>query len=189
MPTVDDYIFGNGAIHGRLRFATQVLAVLVSSAPRPVGIPDFLKYVGHPACELEQMCQGLQQAGLIHPAPHKHGHWCLACEPNTVTLEDVYRFVISESGTSCTQAREDHSEPEQLVLDVDLLMMQATMAVNQSVFKQLRNFSLDRLRLNIAGRPPTSRLKACGASYDNEYDFEVNAWLIDSVFQGRKRRR
>lgn len=189
MPTVDDFIFGNGALHERFRFTTQVLAVLVACAPRSVSIAQIQKYIPRAARDIEQVCDGLREPMLVQPDTDMRGNWHLACDPSAVTLEDVFRFVISlYSGRTVKPGREADAA-DQLTLGVDLLVMQATMAVNQSVYKQLRQFSLDRLRVSASAKPPISKQAVRDALYDNEYDFEVNAWLVNSVFEQPKRRR
>jgi DNA-binding IscR family transcriptional regulator len=189
MPAVDDYIFGNGAIHERFRLTTQVLAVLVASAPRSLGVAQIQKATQRSPRELARLCEGLQEAGLLKADPAARGNWMLACAPSEVTLEDVYHFV-STSQASRPDAIAETGEPiEQLLLDADLLVTQATMAVNQGIARQLRQFSLDRLRVSSAAKPPVSRQAIREALYDNEYDFEVNAWLIDRVFEGQKRKQ
>jgi DNA-binding IscR family transcriptional regulator len=189
MPTVDDFIFGNGALHERFRFTTQVLTVLVASAPRSVSIAQMQKYIRRPARDIEKVCDGLRESMLVQPDAVTRGNWRLACEPSTVTLEDVFRFVISLYSGRAARSRPEPEASEQLTMGVDLLVMQATMAVNQSVYKQLRQFSLDRLRLSTTAKPPVSKQAIRDALYDNEYDFEVNAWLINGVFEERKRSR
>lgn len=189
MPSIDDYIFGNGALHERFRVTTQALAVLVTCAPRSVSISQVQKYVQRSARDIEKLLDGLQEPMLAQPDPNKNGNWRLACEPSQVTLEDVFRFVISSYDNRTPRPREDAEPSEQLMMDVDLLVMQATMAVNQDVYRQLRQFSLDRLRMSSAAKPPVSKQAIRDALYDNEYDFEVNAYLVNSVFDQRKRTR
>lgn len=189
MPAVDDCIFGNGVLHERFRFATQVLAVMVASAPRSLGIAQLQKTTQRSVRELGKLCDGLQEAGLLKPDPATRGNWTLACPPSEVTLEDVYRFVIATQGTRTDIVDIPIDPVEQLLLDADLLVTQATMAVNQGVAKQLRQFSLDRLRASSAAKPPISKQAIREALYDNEYDFEVNAWLINSVFETHKRKQ
>jgi DNA-binding IscR family transcriptional regulator len=189
MPTVDDFIFGNGALHERFCFTTQVLAVLVTSAPRSISIAQIQQYIARPARDIEKVCDGLHESMLIEPDAVIRGNWSLACEPSSVTLEDVFRFVISLYSGRPLRARQESGEGEQLTMGVDLLVMQATMAVNQSVYKQLRQFPLDRLRMSATARPPISKQAIREALYDNEYDFEVNPWLINGVFEKTKRRR
>jgi DNA-binding IscR family transcriptional regulator len=189
MPAVDDYIFGNGAIHERFRLATQVLAVLVASAPRSLGVAQIQKATQRSPRELARLCEGLHEAGLLKADPAVRGNWMLACAPSEVTLEDVFRFVSASQLPRPDTMLETGEPIEQLMLDADLLVIQATMAVNQGIARQLRQFSLDRLRASSAAKPPISRQAIREALYDNEYDFEVNAWLIDSVFEGQKRKQ
>jgi DNA-binding IscR family transcriptional regulator len=189
MPAVDDYIFGDGVLHERFRLTTQVLAVLVASAPRPLGIMQLQKTTQRSARELTKLCEGLREAGLLKPDPAVQGNWRLACPPSEVTLEDVYRFVVSGQGVRADAAHFVREPIEQLLLDADLLVTQATMAVNQGIARQLRQFSLDRLRASSAAKPPISKQAIRDALYDNEYDFEVNAWLVNSVFENHKRKQ
>jgi hypothetical protein len=44
--------------------------------------------------------------------------------------------------------------PQRFQHDADLLVMQAAMAINQSVFQHLRQFSLDRLKVSSAAAYP-----------------------------------
>ena len=189
MPTVDDFIFGNGALHERFRFTTQVLAVLVVGAPRSISIAQIQQYIARPTRDIEKVCDGLHESMLVQPDAAIRGNWALACDPSSVTLEDVFRFVISLYSGRSLRLQPESEEGEQLKMGVDLLVMQATMAVNQSIYKQLRQFPLDRLRMSAMAKPPISKQAIREALYDNEYDFEVNPWLINGVFEEPKRRR
>lgn len=188
MPAVDDYIFGNGALHERFRLTAQVLALLVASAPRSIGVSQLQRSMHRSFRELTKLCEGLHEAGLLKEDSAVRGNWILACAPSEVTLEDVYRFVVSGQA-SRTEPTSVTSEPvEQLLLDTELLVTQATMAINQNIARQLRQFSLDRLRSSSAAKPPVCKQAIREALYDNEYDFEVNAWMVNSVFENHKRK-
>lgn len=150
MTTADSYIFGNSALHRRFCLITEILGKFVSNAPRTVSIEELTASTALPANELVKLCTDLWRSELVRPIPHRSGSWELSCEPSIVTLEDVYRCAIAErphrtrppkSGESAATA------PGSLHHDVDLLIMQATMAINQSVFRHLRQFSLDRLKV------------------------------------------
>jgi len=188
MPAVDDFLFGNGALHERFRLTTQVLAMLVAGAPRSLALAQLQKSLQRSGREIVRICEGLADAGLVRPDPEQRNCWMLACQPSDVTLEDVFRMVMA--GQSERPALPDPStEPsERLLLDADLLVVQATMAVNQAIARQLRQFSLDRLRSSSAAKPPVSRQAIREALYDNEYDFEVNAWLVNTVFGDTRRK-
>lgn len=179
MITVDDYILGNGALHERFRLTTEILGALVSCAPRSLSMAQLESYTGQPSKELSKLCGMLWRAMLTKPDTDVRGSWALACAPSAVTLEDVFRCVVANqphnTRTSVAAKLEEHDQRRH---DIDLLVSQATMAINQSVFKQLRQFSLDRLKVSAAGRPPVRRMHGIGVKYDNLHDFEVNPWFI-----------
>jgi DNA-binding IscR family transcriptional regulator len=176
--TADDYILGNGALHDRFRVTTEILGALVSSAPRPVSMAQLQSYTGRPAKELAKLCSALWRSMLTQPDANVRGSWTLACAPSTVTLEDVFRCVIANQPQVTKPAIVTSAENDQRHHDIDLLVMQATMAINQSVFKHLRQFSLDRLKVSAAAKPPLTRHEQRSMHYDNVHDFEVNPWLI-----------
>lgn len=181
MIAADDYILGNGALHERFRLTTEILGALVSCAPRSLTIAQLQTYTGVPAKDLVKLCGALWRAMLTKPDKEVRGSWTLACTPSAVTLEDVFRCVIAEQPRSVKQAAAANAanaakpdEMDKRQHDIDLLVSQATMAINQSVFRQLRQFSLDRLKVSAAAKPPSRR----HYKYDNVHDFEVNPWFI-----------
>lgn len=178
MITVDDYILGNGALHDRFRVTTEILGALVSSAPRPLSMAQLQTCTGRPTRELAKLCGALWRAMLTQPDTNERGSWMLACAPSTVTLADVFRCVIADRPKAVKDAVAKLDDADRRHRDIDLLVMQATMAINQSVFKHLRQFSLDRLKVSAAAKPPQRRKEQRGAFYDNKHDFEVNPWLI-----------
>lgn len=167
MTTVEDYILGNGALHDRFFATTEILAKLVSSAPRSVSIAQLEEETGRPARELGKLCAGLARSSLLMPDPRAPERWMLTCDASMVTLEDVFRCVLAEQ-----QARKAPGKAgtERAPNDVDLLVMQAMIAINQSVFKHLRQFSLDRLKISAAGMFPapcrTARPAFAGSAFD-----------------------
>jgi DNA-binding IscR family transcriptional regulator len=156
MITVEDCIFGNDALHQRFFTTTDILAKLISTAPRAVGIQQLEEATGRPARELSKLCGSLERAGLLREVANAADKWTLACDPALITLEDVFRCVLAEQqGRSRTAAKT--VVPERASNDVDLLVMQAMIAINQSVFKHLRQFSLDRLKASGSGAFPAPR--------------------------------
>ncbi|HZW23706.1 Rrf2 family transcriptional regulator [Noviherbaspirillum sp.] len=167
MVTVEDCILGNSALHDRFFATTEILARLVSSAPRAVGMAQLEEATGRAEKELAKLCQSLARAGLLRQdAP---GKWALTCDPSLVTLEDVFRCVMSEQQTRSRKASAAGRAPS----DVDLLVMQAMIAINQSVFKHLRQFSLDRLKISAAGMFPSPRRALGDPRMDDEFDFAI----------------
>jgi DNA-binding IscR family transcriptional regulator len=161
MGTVESFILGNGALHDRFFATTDILAKLVSSAPRAVSVSQLEDITGRPAKELARLCASLSRAGLLRQEAGAADRWVLVCDPSEVTLEDVFRCVLTEqharSRSRSTADRATNRTPERTPNDVDLLVMQAMIAINQSIFKHLRQFSLDRLKISAAGMFPTTR--------------------------------
>lgn len=144
MGPADDYILGNGILHQRFRLATEIVGAL-ASRPGALTLAQLEQHTGRPAKDVLKLCQQLARAGVLHePAPAEDG-WLLAAPAACLTLEDVFRCVLDmQAGRTRTASRS--GQQKRVSHDIDLLMMQATMAINQSVFKHLRQFSLDRLK-------------------------------------------
>jgi hypothetical protein len=159
MSTFDHYLLGNAALYARLCLVTEVLGKFVSGAPRAVGIDQLEKQTGRPVRELQKLCAMLCREGLLQPHPQQAQHWMLACEASGVTLEDAFRCVVGEKaargrGKVSSELAETADTPRR---EVDLLVMQATMEIQQSVFQHLRQFSLDRLKIAATGMSPAQR--------------------------------
>lgn len=173
MVTVEDYILGNSALHERFFATTEILARLVSSAPRAVSLAQLEEVTGRPAKELSKLCANLTRANLLRPDPHAADKWMLTCNPSLVTLEDVFRCVMAAQH-SRTKSGAKSTVPERVQNDVDLLVMQAMIAINQSVFKHLRQFSLDRLKISAAGMFPAPRRALRDPGMDESFDFAIS---------------
>jgi DNA-binding IscR family transcriptional regulator len=171
MVTVEDCILGNGALHDRFFATTEILAKLVSSAPRSVSIATLEEETGRPAKELTKLCNGLARASLLRQDPLVPHKWLLTCDPCLVTLEDVFRCVLAEQHS---RSRSSKTAAGRTPNDVDLLVMQAMIAINQSVFKHLRQFSLDRLKISGAGMFPEPRRPLRSASLDDDFDVTLS---------------
>ena len=169
---VTDYILGGSSLHDRLCAMAEILGKLVSSAPRSVSIAQLEEATGRPAKELTKLCASLWRAELLVPDPDAGQRWNLACEPSMVTLEDVFRCIVSEQQERSKPAAK-LSAPERAFSDVDLLVTQAMLAVNQSVFKNLRQFSLDRLKASGAGMFPASTRRSRHSYFDDANDITL----------------
>lgn len=148
MHAIDDCIFGNGRLHAQLAIATKILALLAAGAPQHVTLEAMQRATRRPAMELRKICRSFNQAGFVTAAKDSHDAWVLHCDLASVTLEDVYLAIIASSGNSkksTTGATEAAASPQQN--NLDLLLMQATMSINQSLFRLLRQFRLDRLQI------------------------------------------
>ncbi|GAB3541137.1 hypothetical protein GCM10027343_11070 [Noviherbaspirillum agri] len=181
MGTVGDRILGSSVLHDRFFAITEILAKLVSSAPRSVSLSQLEDATGRSSRELTRLCGSLARAGLLCPDPRAPQKLQLTCDASQVTLEDVYRCVLSGQSRNKPANRTSAKSmpPERVCNDVDLLVTQAMIAINQSVFKHLRQFSLDRLKISAAGMFP-ERSRPLGDSCLDD--------AFDSAISGRKAR-
>ena len=147
MVIADDCILGNGALHDQFLLATEILTALVSSAPGALSTAQLGNDTGRPLKALEKACAGLLLTQVICRHESLPGHWVLACEPDSVTLEDVFRCVVMQQTSRRRLPAVRRRNPERRYHDADLLVTQATMAINQSVSQHLRQFSLHRLKI------------------------------------------
>lgn len=138
----DEFLFPDFLMTQKFRVTTEILEQFVTNSSQDLEIAHLVEHTGRPVREVTQICRKLQLAGLVQPTRHSSKVWMLVCDPCTITLEDVYRGMIahSEPARRSTTFDLDHTR------SVDLLIMQATMEVNQSIFKHLRRFSLGHPR-------------------------------------------
>ncbi len=176
MGAVEDYILGNGALHDRFFAITDILAKLVSSAPRAVTLSQLEDATDRSAKELAKLCAALSRAGLLRQEDKAAGKWVLTCDPSFVTLEDVFRcaLVLEQERKSIRKSSEKSGAAGRVPSDVDLLIMQAMIAVNQSVFMHLRQFSLDRLKISAAGMFPSVRRPRGDACLEDTFDLAIS---------------
>ncbi len=140
MPVSDDFLFADFLMDQKFRITTEILELFVTNPSQDLSIAYLVECTGYGMREITQICRKLQLAGLVQPAKNSSKVWMLVCDPGTITLEDVYRGVIANNQPTPSPVNPDTERTR----SVDLLIMQATMEVNQSIFKHLRQFSLGR---------------------------------------------
>jgi DNA-binding IscR family transcriptional regulator len=139
MPVSDDFLFADFLMDQKFRLTTEILELFVNSPSQHLSTTLIAEQTGCSTREVTQICKKLQLTGLVQPASNSSKAWKLVGDPGSITLEDVYRGMIVKP----YNAPETNPEVERS-RSVDLLIMQATMEVNQSIFKHLRQFSLGR---------------------------------------------
>ncbi len=145
----DACILGNFKLHQQFSLATEILATLMNEA-QPVSMTALQKRTGQPARELARSCSMLWQTRMIAPAPGGQG-WALLKPGHAPTLEDVFRSVMAGSvpslmGMHDRATPKRTSEAPRMRLAIDAFIGQATLAINQSLSRQLRQYPLQRLR-------------------------------------------
>lgn len=101
--------------------------------------------------ELMTLSSDLEYAGLLRRDPFAFDKWTLTCDPDTVTLEDAFRCLLSEQKTCGTPVANTYNV-KRAPNDAHLLIMQAMIAINQSVFKHLHDYSLHRHKISAVVR-------------------------------------
>jgi DNA-binding IscR family transcriptional regulator len=143
MALADNLLFADFVMDRKFRITTEILEQFVTNPSQDLSAAYLAECTGHGIREITQICKKLQLAGLIMPVKPSAKMWNLVCDPNTITLEDVYRGMVAEPESTAANAATSYVQHSR---SVDLLIMQATMEVNQSIFKHLRQFSLGRPR-------------------------------------------
>ncbi len=147
MTASDNFLFADVLMDQKFRVTTEILEQFVSNPSQELSAARLAEYTGRSVREVNQVCKKLQIVGLVVPIKPATRGWKLVCDPNTITLEDVYRGVIAEAAVVPEQqGTADVDRAMDPARSVDLLIMQATMEVNQSIFRHLRQFSLGRPR-------------------------------------------
>jgi DNA-binding IscR family transcriptional regulator len=143
MTASDDFLFADVLMDQKFRITTEILEQFVSNPSQELSAARLAEHIGRTVREVNQVCKKLQLIGLVEPVKPATRGWKLICDPNTITLEDVYRGVIANTEAAPAP---DADRGTDAARGVDLLIMQATMEVNQSIFRHLRQFSLGRPR-------------------------------------------
>lgn len=142
---ITDYFLRGSVSHERLCAMVEILGKIVSNAPHSIDMAQLEEETGRATMDLAKLCASLVRSELLVRDPIATNRWKLACEPSAVTLEDVFRCLVFEQQVR-TKPAAGLSNPARSRGDVDLLVTQAMLAVNQSIYKNLRQFSLDRLK-------------------------------------------
>jgi DNA-binding IscR family transcriptional regulator len=172
MPSIDDYILGNEVLHDRFNVTTQIVGLAVCRAPESVTIQDLTELTGRSTREVVKLCGSLSLASMLESTSRKRDAWRLACKPEETTLEDVFRCLLADQPDRGRQSDIKRDTFERSYRDIDLLLMQVSIAINQSVFRQLRQISLDRLKISVGSLFPFSRQLSqnlCGDAPDREF--------------------
>jgi DNA-binding IscR family transcriptional regulator len=170
MAPADNFILGNGVLHDRFRLATEILAAASARAPQSMTQADFERHTGRDEKDVGKLCTLLERAGLLAAAGE--ARWTLSYPLNMITLEDVFRCVLDGQSSRSKAVRVGNAECKSH--DVELLMMQATMEINQSVFKLLRRFTLDRLKARGAAMTTIGSHYLNRSRYDDGLDLAFN---------------
>ncbi|KRB90469.1 helix-turn-helix domain-containing protein [Noviherbaspirillum sp. Root189] len=155
--SVQEFLFGDALLHTRFSMAIDVLARLVMAHPRSMTAAALAEASGQTARSVRTLLGTMQVCGLVYPDDKIKDAWSCPAAPGRVTLADVFRSVSiarpDAATTKKTEGPKDSSDDTHSPAraGVDLLLMQATMAINQVVFQHLQSFDLGKLKAVSTG--------------------------------------
>jgi hypothetical protein len=164
--SVQEFLFGDALLHARFSMAIDVLARLVMAHPRSMTAAALAEASGQTARSVRTVLGNMQACGLVYPEDNVRDAWSCPATPGKVTLADVFRSVsIARADAASTKKAEVPKDSSDGAYSssragVDLLLMQATMAINQVVLQHLQSFDLSKLKAVSAGgsfRVPMSK--------------------------------
>ncbi|OWW22536.1 Rrf2 family transcriptional regulator [Noviherbaspirillum denitrificans] len=156
-PGIPEFIFGDQQLHARFSMAIEILARIVIATPAALTTAALAESLGQGARPVRALLASLHQAGLLNRDEKTRDAWYCASPLGAITLADVFRCVAGATEESRRKkavqgAEENRSSAQQ---SVDLLLMQATMSINQVVLQHLQAFDLGRLKaLRTSGSLP-----------------------------------
>lgn len=172
-PAIHEFIFGDQQLHARFSLAIELLARIMTARQRSVTTAALAEAVGQSSRTVRAVLAGLRQSGLLSQDDSQKDAWVCSSSPGTITLADIFRCVASttpepsrKKKCSSHAAEESRTTSQQ---SVDLLLMQATMGINQVVLQHLQAFDL-------------GRLKAVGsASKPHRFDSSVRSYITEPL--------
>ena len=172
--SIPAFILGDQMLHERFSMAIEMLARIVVANPRPVTTATLAEALGQPTRTVRGLLSSLQQSGLLSQDEKSRDAWLCSSSLGMITLADIFRSVsgaMPEASGRKKKCDVPVSDDSRSVAQqgVDLLLMQATMAINQVVLQRLQTFDL-------------GRLKAIGSSHSfGAYNASVRAYTPEPI--------
>ena len=152
LSAISEFIFGDQQLHARFSMAIELLARIVIANPKPITTAALAESLGQSSRTVRALLGNLHQSGLLRHDEKARDAWYCAAPLGTITLADVFRSVVADAEQESSRRK----KPELQTVDesysaarqsVDLLLMQATVAINQVVLQHLQTFDLGRLKV------------------------------------------
>lgn len=147
-PGIPEFIFGDQQLHTRFSMAIELLARIVIANPKAVTATALAESLGQSARSVRTLIASLHQSGLLTQDEKVRDAWYCASPLGTITLADVFRSVAGAAEETRRKKAEPAADEARTAAQqsVDLLLMQATMSINQVVLQHLQAFDLGRLK-------------------------------------------
>ncbi|HYC41698.1 MAG TPA: Rrf2 family transcriptional regulator [Noviherbaspirillum sp.] len=141
----EEFILGNATLHLQLSTALAVMTQLICNASHPPTAQQLAETMDVSLRYLRKLLRTLSAGGLLRRHDKHADTWVCTRSPHAISLADIYHCLVSEKDEGkapfIATAQTDASTST-----AELLMMQATMAINQIVLQHLQRFDLGRLK-------------------------------------------
>lgn len=141
----NEYILGNASLHMQLETALAVMTQLICNASRPPTAQQLSEEMDVSLRYLRKLLRALVAGGLLKSHEKNSDTWVCARASHAISLADVYYCLRAQSKESASPFVAAHGGPA--TTSAELLLMQATMSINQLVLQQLQQFDLGRLKV------------------------------------------
>ena len=155
-----EFILGNPALHAQLSTALTVMTQLICNASNPPSAQQLSESLDISTRHLRKLLRTLTTGGLLKPHERNSDTWVCTRAPHAISLADIYHCLVASSN------EEEEANPyvaapqaDASIASSELLMMQATMTINQVVFQQLQQFDLGRLKIAESAMMFTASLR------------------------------
>lgn len=154
----EEFILGNATLHLQLSTALAVMTQLICNASRPPTAQQLSESLDVSLRYLRKLMRTLSAGGLLEPHGKNADTWVCTRPPHTVSLADVYHCLLAEKEDSAAPFI-PAAQTDAATSTAELLMMQATMAINQIVLQHLQRFDLGRLKIAESAQMFTASLR------------------------------
>jgi DNA-binding IscR family transcriptional regulator len=152
-----EFMLGNPELHLQLATALSVMTQLICNASNPPSAQQLSDSLEVSVRHLRKMLRTLTNGGLLKPHDRHPDTWTCTRPPHTISLADIYHCLVDKEETTTPYVQPPQADAS--VAASELLMMQATMSINQVVFQQLQQFDLGRLKIAESAMMFTASLR------------------------------
>lgn len=150
MPAIQEFILGDEQLHARFSLAIELLVRILTASLQPVTTAALADAVGQSPRTVRSLLASLHQSELLHQDGEEKDAWSVATPLNAITLADIFCSVASAASDASRRKRPESTPSDEARTasqqGVELLLMQATMAINQTVLQHLQAFDLGKLK-------------------------------------------
>ncbi|MGE5622821.1 MAG: Rrf2 family transcriptional regulator [Bacillota bacterium] len=142
----EEFILGNASLHLQLSTALEVMTQIICNASHPPSAAQLAESQQLSTRYLRKLLRALSAGGLLKPHERYQDCWVCTRAPHAISLADIYHCLVAgrEEGAAPFVAA---PQTDATTSSADLLLMQATMSINQIVLQHLQRFDLGRLKV------------------------------------------